>query len=192
MYNQFTKSGMSKIWILFLIIVLGLCIMLPRIVMQNLMKGHYEKYVAVVKHDMRFVINGIEAYYADHKEFPSMRSFKPLNNKHGDLIDRYDFDFSFVEPGGLPDGPLGVTTPVAYITSIPRDAFAPNSISFGYFSDSVGWILFSPGPDKDYDIDPVRDYDGSTTQPSLHLLTTATYDPTNGARSDGDIWRVHQ
>lgn len=66
-------------------------------------------------------------------------------------------------------------------------------VTFSYYVDpmSKGWILISPGPDLDYDIDPERDYDASIAQPSIHLLSiVGTYDPTNGLTSDGDIWRV--
>lgn len=55
------------------------------------------------------------------------------------------------------------------------------------------WIIVSRGPDKDYDFDPKRVYDGSISQPAVSLLTSPfTYDPTNGTISNGDIRRVKQ
>jgi hypothetical protein len=54
-------------------------------------------------------------------------------------------------------------------------------------------MILTRGPDGDYDMDPAKMYNGSITQPSRDLLTsTATYDPTNGTLSNGDIWRVKQ
>ncbi len=57
----------------------------------------------------------------------------------------------------------------------------------------AGWIFFSPGLDGDYDLVPSRDFDAAIAQPSAHLLTCgASYDPTNGTVSNGDIYRVRQ
>lgn len=113
-----------------------------------------------------------------------------------------------------------LTTPNPYIAVYIRDIFAkvPGS-TFVYWSvfpgdrhpsvvtgaaetpvGGVGWILVSPGPDRDYDIAGDYDvYDPSVAQPSLRLLTGTnsrgsafTYDPTNGVLSSGDVWRVKQ
>ena len=105
-----------------------------------------------------------------------------------------------------------LTTPVAYINEWPRDPFAAvKGVTFVYWAvvsgqpdpsgkiveartgkQVSGWILVSPGPDLDYDIaGHWNAYDPSTRQPSPALLAL-TYDPTNGAVSDGDIWRVKQ
>ena len=65
------------------------------------------------------------------------------------------------------------------------------TLPYLYYSDGNGFILIATGPDGDYDIDPVANYDSRIDQPSVHLLCeTATYDPTNGAISNGDIYRT--
>lgn len=64
----------------------------------------------------------------------------------------------------------------------------------------IGWILVSAGPDGDYDLAGDWDvYNPAQSQPSPRLLagtnrkgSAFTYDPTNGTRSNGDIWRVKQ
>ena len=67
------------------------------------------------------------------------------------------------------------------------------TLPYLYYSDGNGFILIATGPDGDYDIDPVANYDSRINQPSVHLLCeTATYDPTNGAISNGDIYRTKQ
>ena len=70
--------------------------------------------------------------------------------------------------------------------------------TFGYWrpmdEKASGWILWSPGPDGDYDltIENVSDvYDPSQTAATPKLLDL-TYDPTNGAVSNGDLWRIRQ
>ncbi len=56
----------------------------------------------------------------------------------------------------------------------------------------AGRILFSPGPDEDYDIrHPEEVYDSELKQPSPLLITFA-YDATNGTKSSGDVFRVKQ
>ncbi|MCB2154309.1 preprotein translocase subunit SecE [bacterium] len=68
------------------------------------------------------------------------------------------------------------------------DLFAaegPQRAPLGYWvkEDGDRWIVISRGPDQDFDLteDTVR-----TWEPSKWLL--ATYDPTNGVASSGDIW----
>jgi len=86
----------------------------------------------------------------------------------------------------------GMTTPIAYLITMFPDPFSPHhSAPYAYYTDGRQYVLFSLGPDTDYDIDPVRDIDFSTTQPSPRLLTLR-YDPTNGTGSSGDVWRVSQ
>jgi len=113
-----------------------------------------------------------------------------------------------------------LTTPLTYITSYPEDWLSPiRGATFVYWSvwpgaadpsgkivgkdsptSGVGYILVSPGPDRKYDIPGDWDvYDPSVPQPSKRLLVGTnkkgyafTYDPTNGAISHGDIWRVKQ
>jgi type II secretory pathway pseudopilin PulG len=123
-------------------------------------------------------------------------------------------------PGFLMNGPdhtfATLTTPQAYITTYPSDPFASDkgSTFLCWPWDPIwvgdpntppnlrphGWILISPGPDLDYDLaDPGEAYSASIPQPSPHLLagtnrrgSAFTYDPTNGAVSNGDVWRVKQ
>lgn len=50
-----------------------------------------------------------------------------------------------------------------------------------------GWIVWSAGPDGDYDLD-WKLYDPTAENPALAYLNSV-YDPTNGAVSNGDIVR---
>ncbi|MBN1478383.1 hypothetical protein JXA47_16635 [Candidatus Sumerlaeota bacterium] len=94
-----------------------------------------------------------------------------------------------------------LTTPVAYLHSHPTDPFADSpGATFGYFHDPGGWIVWSPGPDRDEnapegpgDLGALVEftYDSSIAQPSPRLLTFQ-WDPTNGHQSSGDLFRVRQ
>jgi hypothetical protein len=164
--------------------------------------------VSMVKSDMRSMGTAIEAYYVDQNACPAMA---PLAD--------YSLDRSRSERvggGGLstwyPGGPFvsGLTTPVAYLDTIRIDPYtndprprlfyrhrwftqsSDNGIApFAYHADGGRWILFSCGPDRDYDVDPVADYITPPQVPSDRLVMH-TYDPTNGTASGGDVWRVKQ
>ena len=87
----------------------------------------------------------------------------------------------------------GLTTPVSYLTSLFTDPFTPQGgWPFAYYRNESGWLLYSPGPDWDYDIrQPEVVYDPHQQVPSAALIAL-TYDPSNGTRSSGDIWRNKQ
>ena len=79
-----------------------------------------------------------------------------------------------------------LTTPVAYLNSIPTEPFIPGFF-YGYgdsdcANSSLGafWVVWSSGPDRDYD-----DIGwGSGT-------TSRAYAPSNGVISEGDVWVAH-
>ena len=103
------------------------------------------------------------------------------------------------EQAGLPAGcydPLhngqiyeALTTPIAYIGSIPTDPFLPG-LFYNYGDggcanepDNSGsfWVFFSSGPDKDYvDMHWSNNHD-----------PYAAYRPSNGLVSNGDVWKAH-
>lgn len=90
-----------------------------------------------------------------------------------------------------------LTTPIAYISSLPQDVFSylDADRTFVYWAPGdKGWILLSAGPDCVFDLDfetLQKVYDPSISQPSPALLHYA-YDPTNGSLSRGDLFRVKE
>lgn len=97
--------------------------------------------------------------------------------------------------------PHTLTTPLAYLTAYPADLFADTEgATFGYATEGAGWIIWSPGPDRDEnastgpaDIGARVEslYTSSIPQPSPALIPFI-YDATNGTWSEGDIIRVRQ
>lgn len=84
----------------------------------------------------------------------------------------------------------GLTTPVAFLPALPIDYFADprGGRLLAYHVHEGEWLLYSAGPDGHYDIDPERDFlPALFPLPSLIL---ATYDPSNGTASAGDLWRA--
>jgi len=144
--------------------------------------------VSRVRADQRTLAASLEAYAAEHGALPPTAFLRDWAKDAGALE----------RAGGLnlPAAPQSLTTPVAYQLRLWDDPFAPQGgMPFVYHADREGWILISPGPDREYDIaDPAAVYDSAIPQPSAHLLAGGpwTYDPTNGTVSRGDVWRVRE
>lgn len=145
--------------------------------------------VSRVRSDLRTVAIALESYFSDHELYPSGVSFGDMVPGTASELPRTGEQLFTVPPT--------LTTPVSYLTSLFPDVFQrkkSRGLSFAYYTDGKGWILFSPGPDQDYDItDPAKVYDSSVVPPSSLLVGGPwTFDPTNGASSSGDVWRTKQ
>ena len=78
-----------------------------------------------------------------------------------------------------------LTTPVAYINSIPTEPFLPG-LFYAYGDsdcanapDGAYWVVWSSGPDRDYQ------------DVSWGGGVAIAYAPSNGVTSNGDIWIAH-
>jgi type II secretion system protein G len=171
-----------------LLIVVAIIAILAAIAVPNFLEAQIRSKVSRARADMRNLATALEGYCVDNQKYP---------------------------PYSGPDNPLGdgrwrlahLSTPVAYITSIPADPFADqlkDPIDWQYHKDgyiyaelefwSSGqrtyneaiargekWFLAGRGPNQLYD--------------SYYLLNSGVtngeteYDPTNGTRSFGDIER---
>ncbi len=152
-------------------IVLGLIVglvilLLAAIAAPGFFKAKALSEVSRTKSDLRSMATALEAYWIDSAWYPPNLNTNP------------------------PQVSSALTTPVAYVTMVFPDVFAPTpGTSLRYYTDGKGWIMWSAGPDNDYDLQ-WQIYNLSFDQPSDELLALYTYDPTNGTVSDGDIWRV--
>ncbi|MFB3896331.1 MAG: hypothetical protein ACE14V_08520 [bacterium] len=115
--------------------------------------------------ESRMVELGLEAYFADHNTYPLPD--EPRTQKRGS----YKNDGTYATDGGII--PKILTTPIAYITALPRDPFrlkgkgyygfgsGPGKVNLigtdngKYLSEggkpvlvTKGWIITSYGPDK--------------------------------------------
>lgn len=148
-----------------------------------------------VKADMRSMATALESYFVDCSSYPAwVFGNDPLAvNKASATRSMPSLRLGVNVGGGI--APITLTTPIAYMTRYFADPFVESSTepqpTFVYYADTNGWILVSPGPDGDYDIDPELDYRSDIPQPS-ELIVSKGYDPTNGLMSNGDIFRVKQ
>lgn len=91
-----------------------------------------------------------------------------------------------------------LTTPVAYLDPLmPGDPYAvpeqfsPPGYTLGRFRDGTGWLLlFSLGPNLQFDIRPGEVEETKSRAELKDYLTARLYDPTNGLKSGGDFYRL--
>jgi len=139
--------------------------------------------------EMERVAVALEAYFLDHNEYP------PAIEPRGRLLPTSP-DGSVVSYGFAP--PM-LTTPVAYLESLPVDPFAENrphrKLTYRYATNGAGcWILTSNGPDRDADI-RIRLYPvpgkGDCSPGRIFQCFSwyggGIYNPDRGPRQGGDI-----
>lgn len=183
-------------WLTTLVIIaFVLAIVLPPQKVEEGSTGGSRSKWARTKNDIRSIATALEAYYVDNDAYPpcakgdlGMNAF--LLKKDAPERNIWTFRAPRVDKMGRLDA-ASLTTPVAYMSSMPTDPFANyKGCEFGYYNaDNLGWIIWSPGPDGVYDVDPLKDYDPYQSNP-LPQLFLDSYDPTNGTISRGDVWRV--
>lgn len=151
-----------------------------------------------VKADLRSLSTALESYYVDNGFYPASETSTTFNLFGSPEAIPSELDgrlpnFSIQSHDKLPITHL--TTPVPYLSDYFVDPFTFRNKGFYCYwrkPNGKGFLLWSPGPDGDYDLtmDNVeREYEAAKialgTNPS-----DLTYDPTNGAISNGDIYWV--
>jgi prepilin-type N-terminal cleavage/methylation domain-containing protein len=165
-----------------LLIVSGILAILAAIALPNFLEAQTRSKVARAKADMRTIATALESYFSDHNKYPPST-----------LVPRFA---RF----------LPLTTPVAYLTSIPKDVFEANDTdagpwramgNFAYGAMPIDtesrWAMASRGPDLDRDHGRIEFYPGwrpDIWENPASGYDFVRYDPTNGTVSDGDLWRV--
>jgi prepilin-type N-terminal cleavage/methylation domain-containing protein len=108
-----------------LLIVVAIIAILAAIAVPNFIEAQTRAKVSRAMADMRTLITGIEAYTVDHNDALGTTTF---DNGVGGTINPMIWS-AMVTVGS--EGPVGgVTTPISYLTTLPRDPFT-NLISVG-------------------------------------------------------------
>jgi len=174
-----------------LLIVVGIIAVLALIAVPNFLSAQIRAKVAAVKSDQRVIAGALEAYITDNNHYPP-----------GSGIGWY-YTSPFCNP--VARRFYALTTPIAYITTIPKETFKPQEAwsvadmtlfdSFDYVNaDDVptrgcgltsggSWRIASAGPDL------YQAYGGRPVENADCNALGIDYDPTNGVISAGDIAR---
>lgn len=104
------KKGFTLIELL---IVVAIIAILAAIAVPNFLEAQTRAKVSRVRADMRSLATGLESYRVDNNRYPPMSDFG--------LPDRT------TDPGFHSRMPSWITTPVAYMASLPEDVFIPKS-----------------------------------------------------------------
>lgn len=177
---------------------------LTAIAVPNFLEAQGRAKVSRARADMRSLATAIEAYRIDTNAYPAW-SADPGENMFGDragqaptLREQPTFKRGRPLIGQHRNSPMTLTTPIAYITQLPADPFSPApGAPFCYYSPREGdeagnWILWSAGPDKQYDltIENIQELFRPTDPEYRKWFVPFTYDPTNGTTSEGDVYRM--
>ena len=184
-----------------LLIVVLIIAILAAIAIPNFMEFQTRAKVSRAKSDMRTMATGLEAYCADEGTYPAT-------------------ELVYLSLGNFMLGLNRLTTPIAYLTSIPSDPFGDRMYSgrkitaaYEYGAGKAGqyssnfsrwpsdiWELESPGPDHDSDtgtLNPAGYATGSfpwvtyaNNAQNRSSIIAMIYDPTNGTASSGQIFRA--
>lgn len=201
------KGGFTLIELL---IVVAIIAILAAIAVPNFLEAQVRSKVSRAKADLRSLATGLEAYAVDNNHYPPPIDFGiPLI--WGDVTSPpYNAKISNY-----------ITTPVAYLSSLPLDVFATNRplpspppgnvnmfkrffyIDTEYLSANPS---FAPGNNNPitvagmqagiwamFSIGPdLQEYNGHPGGPGSDEFYFRDYDPTNGSVSFGNIFRTHK
>jgi type II secretion system protein G len=202
-YNPTSKRGFTLIELL---IVVAIIAILAAIAVPNFLEAQIRAKVSRARSDLRTMQVGMEIYRVDHNVYP------PNHIEIGNPANSEPFDYLIIFPRVARTKVL--STPIAYLTSIPQDPFQgaiidprdPEGKDYGYWAPAhadghrIGGVFNTP--------DLFIDIPGEETRYGRYVLTSAgpdgtieipehvlpgailhLYDPTNGSDSLGEIWR---
>jgi prepilin-type N-terminal cleavage/methylation domain-containing protein len=177
------KRNQAGFTLIELLIVVAIIAILAAIAIPNFLEAQVRAKVSRVKSEQRTLVNAATSYYVDNNAYP-MSSGWYGGTPFAAITDRKNTSEAYYYLG-IPT----ITTPIAYVTSIPKDPFnGPPPQTYAYYAEpnnnlvaetgGVSWFKFySVGPDGYWN----RSY-GSNYK--------LYYDPTNGTVSNGDIARL--
>jgi prepilin-type N-terminal cleavage/methylation domain-containing protein len=185
------RSSRRAFTLIELLIVVAIIAILAAIAVPNFLEAQTRAKVSATKSDMRTLVTAVESYGVDNNAYP------PHLLSNGDEVP-------------YPNRYYYLTTPIAYMTSIPaRDKFYrfyetatgssgewmsytnlrsfPSTHALAPVAPLHRWLLRSRGPDGVSEANSVRN---NYLVVGLSAGESWPYDPTNGTISRGDLFRT--
>ena len=196
-------SGFTLADVIITAIIIGILIVT---IAPNFFHVHGNRRIARAKCDMKSLSMVLESFYIDNNSYPPMDTDKiRMRRQYKGCEDTpcgcAVIDISHIMIGTAGDKRIYLTTPVAYISSLPSDPFRTNC-GYGYGSNGQSYyILTCWGPDRrdssgkelderEYTGAQFHDIDRAAFRTAPFTLSQLTYEPSNGMNSAGDIIRL--
>jgi len=201
-------KGFTLIELLIVVAIIGI---LAAIAVPNFLNAQVRAKVARAESELRSLKNSLESFFIDNNAYMPMYRDRTVMTKQYRNLDEDAakgaavINIAHIQIGAARTGRrLYLTTPVAYISSIPYDPFRGSGTDGGYGYGSDGqsyYILSSWGPDtgdglgvkggeleeRDYTGARLSDYRRAGVRKSKYVLSGLKYDPSNGTSSSGDV-----
>ena len=187
-----------------LLIVVGIISILAAIAVPNFLEAQTRAKVSRVKADMRSLATAVESYAVDNTKYPFRQSeiYGPINDPQGDWAPPFNEKIYDPADPSSEKGMHTMTTPIAYITSLPKDIFNQPATALARpgnpYSDAIdywnplqtdlfvravdyvarkgvgrGWMLISVGPDLYIGVSPTGMPGNYPAPQPYHLMNTA-------------------
>jgi type II secretory pathway pseudopilin PulG len=198
--------------------VVAIIAILAAIAVPNFLEAQVRSKVARAQADMRSLATAVESYAVDNNTYPIRNSNWNNPNVSKSVVPPFREKIS--DPN-FPDariGMRGLTTPIAYITSLPSDPFHEGARELArtdpFASDALdywdrlqsdafltnvnlanstgrgkGWLMYSVGPDRVLGNSINNQGQYPPSRPGTFNTFVFFYDPTNGTVSPGNIYR---
>lgn len=180
------KTAFTLIELLIVVAIIGI---LAAIAVPNFLNAQVRAKVAKVQSDHKSLINALEQYRIDRNTFP------------GD----HDLDRYMHEERGL----FCLTSPVAYMSSLPSDPFVNRKVNSMFLIGNSNAYAANGRPD--YEMGSGADNNGAYKKQAISLMSYGPdhdddnsshdpfpfgtdhdlYDPSNGLKSNGNIFTFH-
>ncbi|MCB2153359.1 hypothetical protein KQI84_00605 [bacterium] len=177
--------GLGCALILLAILLVVLCALFPDDIGELLGTGSRNA-TQRARSDMRSIATAIESYWVDHRSyFPIVDGEDFPLQRH--FVEPYlDSDLQFFLDPYSDKGRFRLYHNGRVFTR----SHDKGTLPYGYWKNGNLWILVSRGPDLDLDLTPeVLEQNLSS---DISTLSTWTFDPTNGAASSGDVFRLKE